>query len=80
MVDEPQKDTARAHAALKAIFDGRDPKRDLGMIMVTLEHTVAAALLVVMERDPRKAAAMLNEGLLEGVEKRLGYFSPKTKG
>lgn len=74
---EAQKDTARAHGALKEIFDGRDPVGDMSSIMVTLEHTVSGALLVVMGGDPRKAATMLNEGLVEGVEKRLGYFSSK---
>lgn len=48
---------------------------------MTLEHTVTAALLILMGNDPRKAAAMLNEGLLPGIENRLAlYNARKVKG
>ena len=70
-MSEAKKDTQRAFAAAKAIFDGRDPAADMGEIMVTLEHTVSAVLLAT-QGDPRKAAEMLNEGLTPGVEQRLG--------
>lgn len=74
---DAQKDTIRAGEALKAIVDGREPVEKMSSIMMTLEHTVAGALLVVMGGDARKAATMLNEGLLEGVEKRLGMYASK---
>jgi len=68
---QEQRDTALAIAACKTIIDGRDPERDMAGILVTAEHAIAALLLMLM-RDPRKAAAMLNEGLCPGVESRLG--------
>lgn len=73
---EPQKDTQRALAACKQIIDGRDVKADYGSILVTAEHTIAALLLAIMG-DPRKAAAMLNEGLLAGVEDRLALYTSR---
>lgn len=74
---EPQKDTQRALAAAKHIFDGRDPKRELGAVMVTLENLVALVLLAAMDNDTSKAAGMLNEGLLQGVEQRLALASSR---
>ncbi len=69
---EPQKDTQRSLAAAKAIFDGRDPRGAQGnSILVTLEQTVALVLLASMGNDPQKAVAMLNEGLVQGVEERI---------
>ncbi len=76
-MSEAQKDTARAVAALKSIFDGRDPVADQSGILVSLEHVVSAVLLTLYDRDPRKAAGMLNEGLVPGVEARLAYFGSK---
>lgn len=76
-MDEPRKDSMRAMAAAKAIVDNRDPSGDLGKIMVTLEHTVSTVLLAVMKNDPVKAAGMLNEGLVEGVEKRLSLYQSR---
>ena len=78
-MNEPRKDSMRAVAAAKEVLDGRDPITDMGKVMVTLEHTVAAVLLMVMKQDPRKAAGMLNEGLVEGVEKRLGLYASKSQ-
>ena len=75
-MNESQKDTQRALAAAKAIVDGRDPKRDSSSIMVTLEHLVATVLLAT-QRDARTAAAMVNEGLLPGVEERLAMYRTK---
>lgn len=69
-MSEAQKDTQRALAAATAIFDGRDPTANMSDIMVTLEHTVGTVLLAVMGHDRRKAVAMLNEGLVPGVEQR----------
>lgn len=76
---EPQKDTKRTIAAAKEILAGRDPIEDRGAVMVTLEGTVSAILLLVMGGDHKKAAVMLNEGLIEGVERRLAYASSKPQ-
>lgn len=76
-MNEPRKDSMRANAAAKEILDGRDPIADRGAVMVTLEHLVSTVLLVVMDRDPKKAAGMLNEGLLEGVESRLALYQSR---
>lgn len=75
-MDEAQKDTRRALAAAKAIFDGRDPKTDQSSVLVTTEHAIATVLLAIY-RDPRSAAAMLNEGLLPGIESRLLMYAAK---
>ena len=75
---EPQKDTHRALAAAKLLIDGRDPRADMGAIMTTLEGLVSLMLLTVMDRDQRKAAAMLNEGLVPGVESRLAFHASRT--
>lgn len=79
-MSEPQKDTTRALAACKAIVDARDPHRDYGAILVTAEHAITALLLTLYNGDPRKAAAMLNEGLVPGVEERLSFYASKTGG
>ena len=75
---EPQKDTQRALAASKLIIDGRDPNADVGAIMTTLEGVVTLMLLAVMRQDQRKAAAMLNEGLVPGVESRLALHASRA--
>lgn len=66
-----QRDTRRILDAARAIFDGRSAEHDLGAILTTLEGVVSCVLLAVMQNDPRKAAGMLNEGLVPGVESRL---------
>lgn len=76
---EPSLDAERARAAAKAIVDGRDLVHDQSRILVSLEHMVAVLLLILM-RDPRKAAAMLNEGLVPGVEGRLSLYAAKERG
>ena len=76
-MNEPQKDTQRALAAAKIIFDGRDPQADAGAVMTTLEGLVTLVLLAVMGRDERKAAGMLNEGLVPGVEGRLALHTSR---
>lgn len=76
---EAQKDTQRALAAATAIFDGRDPNADLSAVLVTTEHAIASVLLAIY-RDPRMAAAMLNEGLLPGIESRLATYAAKQLG
>lgn len=74
---EPQKDTQRALAAAKLIIDGRDPKADFGAILKTLEGLVSLLLLAVMDNDPRKAASMLTEGLVPGVEERIALAASR---
>ena len=76
---EPQKDTQRALAAAKLIIDGRDPGADHGAILVTLEGLVSLVLLAVMGNDERKAAAMLNEGLVPGVEERIALAASRQR-
>ncbi|MEI4262821.1 hypothetical protein V8352_13720 [Roseovarius sp. D0-M9] len=63
--------------AAKEIVEDRDPRADLGEVMVTLEGTIACVLLVVMDADHEKAAGMLNLGLVEGVEARLAHHAEK---
>lgn len=74
---EPQKDTQRALAAAKHVIDGRDLKREYGAVMVTLENLVTLVLLAAMDNDTRKAASMLNEGLVQGVEQRLALATSR---
>ena len=74
---DPQRDTKRTIAAAKEILADRDPITDRGAVMVTLEGTVSAILLLVMGGDHKKAAAMLNEGLIQGVENLLAYAASK---
>jgi hypothetical protein len=74
---ENAKDTQRAFAASKAIIDGRDIL-DPAPILVTVEHAVASVLLLLMGQDPRKAAAMLNKGLVQGIEHRLALFASRA--
>ena len=74
---DAQRDTKRTIAAAKEILADRDPITDRGAVMVTLEGTVSAILLLVMGGDHKKAAAMLNEGLIQGVENRLAYADSK---
>lgn len=76
---EPQKDTQRALAAAKLIIDGRDPSADHGAILVTLEGLVSLVLLAVMGNDEKKAAAMLNEGLVPGVEERIALAASRRQ-
>lgn len=74
-----EKDTARVLATMLAVVDGRDPATDFAAIMVTLEGSVAGVLLALMQRNPAKAAGMLNEGLVPGVEQRLAMVQAKDK-
>lgn len=70
-------DTARAFAATKCLVDGRNPTTEFSSILVTAEHAFAAVLLACMGGDHRKAAKMLNEGLVPGIEQRLAYYASK---
>lgn len=71
---EPNEDTKRAIAAVKAIIAGRHPRDQQSHILVTAEQAVATLLLICMD-GPRQAAAMLNEGLVPGVEERLSQYA-----
>lgn len=75
-MEENKKDVQRALAAARAIIDGRHPTEDYSKILVTAEHTIATLLLALF-RDPRIAAAMMNEGLAPGVEVRLSMYASK---
>jgi hypothetical protein len=74
---EPQKDTQRYLAAAKLIFDDRDPNEDASAILVTLEGLVSLVLLATQRNDPRQAAAMLNDGLVPGVEERIALAASR---
>ena len=71
-------DTDRTYQAVSAIIDGRDPVADRGAVMVTLEGVVASVLVAAMGSHD-KAAAMLNEGLVEGVESRLALGAKRRR-
>ncbi|WP_412064030.1 hypothetical protein [Rhizobium sp. SYY.PMSO] len=75
-MSENLKDTHRAFRAAKEIIDGRDPVAHQSAILVTAEHAIASLLLLCMG-NPRKAAAMLNEGLVPGIEERLSLYASK---
>lgn len=64
-------DVRRAVEAAKIVLDGRDPVKDMAEVMITLEHMVATLLLVVTNRESRRAAHLLNEGLVPRVEFRI---------
>lgn len=76
-MNEPQKDTQRAIEAAKLIIDGRDLHDDFGGILTTLEGLVSLVLLAAMNHDGPKAAAMLNEGLVPGVESRIALAASR---
>jgi hypothetical protein len=77
-MSEASKDTERSLAACKALIDGRDPVADMGSILVTLEHAITTILLVTQGCDPARAVGMLNEGLVEGVERRITLFASRA--
>ena len=77
MSRETKLDTLRAMAAMRELVDGRDIRTQSSAILVTLEHLCATILLGAMDLDPRKAAAMLNEGLVHGIEARLAGWTPE---
>jgi hypothetical protein len=78
---ESERDITRAKAAILCVMDQRDIQRDMGSILVTLEHTVAALLVSIYPDEPHKAAQMLNYALLQGIEDRISlYASRKENG
>lgn len=72
MTDQ-EKDLERYSAATFAILDNRNPATSFAHIMMTLEATIAATLLALTEGDARKAALLLNNALVPGVENRLSW-------
>lgn len=78
-MSESQKDTRRAFNAAKAILDERDPAREFAKILITLDHTIAAVLLMSQDRDVNDALAILHEGIVPQVEERLMLFALKQK-
>lgn len=76
---DSQKDTQRALAAAKEIFDGRNPAEDMSKVLITLDHMVATVLIAAMGNDPKKALGMLHEGLVPHVEERIMLFEQHQK-
>lgn len=77
---EAHPDTIRALAAASEVVDGRDLEADMGAILVTLDYVVATVLLTVMDEHPAKAVAMLHEGLVPAVEKRIARYAAHYRG
>ena len=75
---KPSRDTQLAIEAAKLILDGRDPVKDRALILITLDHTIATLLLAAMDRDPKKAVQMFNEGTVPHVEERIMLFASKS--
>lgn len=71
-----REDIIRATDAAHLIIGDRDIATAQASIMVTAEHAVATVLLALYP-DARKAAAMLNEGLVPGVEARLALHASR---
>lgn len=79
-MSDPVTDRERYLAASALILDGRDPVANRGEVMVTLEGVVATILILVMDRNHKNAAAMLNEGLVPGVERRIALGASRANG
>ena len=75
-MSEASLDVARAIAAAREIIDGRDLQANFADILVTAEHAIAT-LLVALIGDERKAANMLNEGLVPGIEELLAFHASR---
>jgi len=76
---QASRDSQLAIKAAKLILDGRDPVKDRAQVLITLDHTIATLLLVAMDRDPRKAVQMFNEGTVPHVEERIMLFASKSR-
>lgn len=74
---DAKKDHTRALAACHEILDNRHPIADRASVLVTLEHTIAAMLIAVMDGKPLLAVGMLHEGVLPGVEERIALFASR---
>ena len=79
-MSDPVTDRERYLAASALILDGRDPVANRGEVMVTLEGVVATILILVMDWNHKNAAAMLNEGLVPGVEGRIALGASRANG
>ncbi len=77
-MNQPSRDSRLAIEAAKLILDGRDPVKDRAKVLITLDHTIATILLAAMDRDPKKAVQMLNEGTVPHVEERIMLFASKS--
>lgn len=75
---QPSRDSELAIRATKLILDGRDPVKDRAQVLITLDHTIAALLLIAMDCDPKKAVQMFNEGTVPHVEERIMLFASKS--
>ena len=75
---QPSRDSQLAVQAAKLILDGRDPVKDRAQVLITLDHTIAALLLVAMESDPKKAVQMFTEATVPHVEERIMLFASKS--
>ncbi|MGV1768749.1 GntR family transcriptional regulator [Agrobacterium vitis] len=73
------KNTTQANLAAIAIIGDRDPKKDIVDILITMEQSVTAILLMATG-DPRMAAMMLNDALVPAVEGHLSFFASKLGG
>lgn len=78
-MSQASRDTQLAVQAVKIILDGRDPVKDRSTALITLDHTIALMMLVAMEKDPRKAVQMFNEGTVPHVEERIMLFASKKE-
>lgn len=70
-------DVRRSIEAARVVLDGRDPVKDMAEVMITLEHMVATLLLAATNRESRRAAQLLNEGLVPRVEFRISLNAQK---
>ncbi len=61
-----------AQAIKEIVVPTSDAGGEVADVMVILEGVVAG-VLIAMFHDPRKAAHILNEGLLEGIEQRIAH-------
>jgi len=77
-VSQASRDSRLAIEAAKVILAGRDPVKDRAQVLITLDHTIATLLLVAMDRDPKKAVQMFNEGTVPHVEERIMLFASKS--
>ena len=77
---EYRTDLDRYTAAARIVLDGRDPKSNLGPILVTLEGVICSILLVTMGSDAKRAAAMLHEGVSPRVDERLALYAIRKAG
>ena len=77
-MSQASRDSRLAIEAAKVILAGRDPVKDRAQVLITLDHTIATLLLVAMDRDPKKAVQMFNEGTVPHVEERIMLFASKS--